>query len=315
MIERIPIENTKTGLDAWLGLRKRDITASSVGALFACHPYQTTLGLYTQKCGLDLPEPDTAMLEWRLILESAVGASVARQRPGWKIVKATEYLRDPDLRLGATPDFYILGDPRGLGILQAKTIAPAVFKKTWTDDTPPLWIALQNTTELMLDGNAAFGAVACLIIDPWKCECPIYEVPRHAGAEQRIREAVAKFWDDVRNNREPAPDYARDAEVIAAMSPVEKPGKTIIFSGDNELPIILAERAGLKGRIKVDEDRCKAIETEVKHKMGDAEIGVAGDFTLTFRTQNRKAYSVVATSFRPLRVIDKRPAQDKREGF
>ena len=310
-IERLQVTDRKT----WLTWRKQDVTASAVGALFGAHPYETMLGLYAQKCGLELPEPDTAMLEWRLILESAVGASVARQRPGWKIVKATEYLRDPDLRLGATPDFYIYGDPRGLGILQAKTIAPAVFKKTWTDDTPPLWIALQNATELMLDQKAAFGAVACLLIDPWKCECPIYEVPRHAGAEQRIRGAVAKFWDDVRNNREPAPDYARDAEVIAAMSPTEKPGKTIDLSGDNELPVILAERAEIMARLKIDEDRKKAIETEVKHKMGDAEVGIAGDFSFTFRTQHRKAYSVAATSFRPLRIIDKRPAQDEREGF
>lgn len=310
-LERHPI----TDRESWLRMRKQDVTASAVGALFGAHPYETALGLYVQKCGVELPEPGTAMLEWRLILESAVGASVARQRPDWKIVKATEYLRDSDLRLGATPDFYIHGDPRGLGILQAKTVAPVVFKKTWTDDTPPLWIALQNTTELMLDQEAAFGAVACLIIDPWKCECPIYEVPRHAGAEQRIREAVKKFWDDVANGREPQPDYARDADVIAAMGPAEKPGKTINLSGDNELPIILAERAELKARIKMDDDRCKAIETEIRHKMGDAEVGVTGDFSLTFRTQHRKAYSVAATSFRGLRITDNRPARDKREGF
>ncbi|MGH7935716.1 MAG: hypothetical protein ACREF8_01745, partial [Chthoniobacterales bacterium] len=118
----------------------------------------------------------------------------------------------------------------------------------------------------------------------------------------RIRQAVVKFCDDIAAGREPKPDYARDAEVIAAMSPAEMPGKAVDLSGDNELPVILAERAAIAARMKIDEARKKTIETEVKHKMGDAETAVTGDFAITLRTTNRKAYSVAATSFRALRI-------------
>lgn len=308
MIERLPINlDTEAGRAQWLGLRQQDVTASAVGALFGVHPYQSAYGLYAEKTGLDVPEPSSSMLEWRLMLEGAVAAAVAKQKPQWRIVKATEYLRDPELRLGATPDFIIEGDPRGLGILQAKTIAPSAYKKSWQDGQPPFWIALQNATELMLEHEAAFGAVAGLVIDPWKIECPITEIPRHAGVEVRIREAVLKFWDDLAHGREPTPDYGKDADLVAALYPEATPLKTVDLTGDNHLPVLLAERETVKSRIKVDEARCKKIETEIKFKMGDAEIATVDGFTISLKTQHRKGYEVKPTSFRKLNISDNRP--------
>lgn len=310
MIQRIPIESR----DQWLALRKQDVTASAVGALFDLHPYVSRYGLFAEKTGLEVPDEMSAMLEWRLILESAVGAAVERQRPGWRIVKATEYLRDPDLRLGATPDFYIEGDPRGLGILQAKTAAPSSFAKTWTDDSPPFWIALQNSTEMMLEPRVKFGAVACLIIDPWRLECPIYEIPRHDGVESRIREAVGNFWSDVEFGVEPEPDYAKDAELIAALYPATVPLKQIDLSGDNHLPVLLTERADIKARGKTDELRLKEIDAEVKFKMADAEIAKIDGFTITNKVTHRKGYEVQPTSYRALRITDHREKEQADDG-
>lgn len=305
-IERIPI----TSREQWLALRKQDVTASSVAAIFNCHPYQSAYALFAEKSGLEVPDASNAMLEWRLILESAVAAAVERQKPEWKVIKATDYLRDPDARIGATLDFYIEGDPRGLGVLQAKTAAPGSFRKYWDDNTPPFWIALQNTTELMLEPKAVFGAVACLIIDPWECNCPIYEIPRHEGAEARIREGVAKFWDDVEYGREPDPDYAKDAQLIAALNAGVTVSKTVDLSADNYLPAVLAERLTLKDTIKTSETRVKEIDAEVLHKMGDAEVATLLGFTITNKQVNRKGYEVKPTSYRQMRVTDNRPKQE-----
>lgn len=305
-IERIPI----TSREQWMTLRKKDVTASSVAAVFNCHPFQSAYALFAEKSGLDVPDTMNAMLEWRLILESAVAAAVERQKPGWKIVKATEYLRDPDARIGATPDFYIEGDPRGLGVLQAKTAAPGSFKKHWDDNTPPFYVALQNATELMLEPRAKFGAVACLIIDPWECNCPIYEIPRHEGAEARIREGVAKFWEDVDYGRQPDPDYAKDAQLIAALNDAATVDKIIDLSTDNYLPEILAERVQLKSAIKSSEDRVEEIDAEIAHKMGDAEIASLPGFAITRKLIQRKGYEVKPTSYRQLRITDHRQRQE-----
>lgn len=300
-IERIPIKDR----EAWLSMRKRDVTASAVAALFGAHPYETSLGLYVEKAGLEIPPIDNAILRRGRLLEGAVAIAVEEDRPGWKLTKATDYFRDPDARIGATPDFFVEGDPRGLGIIQAKTVAPAAFKKSWNDSAPPFWIALQAATEMMLTG-ATWGAVAALVVDPYRMDCQIYEIPRHPGVEARIREAVAKFWDDLAAGREPDPDYGRDADLVAAMYPAAVPLKTIDLTGDNLIPVILSERAELKTRMATDEARCKEIETEIKFKMGDAEIATINGFKITHKNQHRKAYSVAATDFRVLRITDQR---------
>ena len=317
MIERIPI----TDRDSWLAMRKRDLTASVVGSLFNCHPYASLLSVYLEKTGDEPAAPQSAMLEWRLILESAVAAAVELQRPDWKIVKATEYLRDPVARIGATPDFYIHGDPRGLGILQAKTVAPSAFRKSWQDDQPPFWIALQNATELMLETRATFGAVAALVIDPFKLQCPIYEIPRHAGVEARIREAVADFWKSVDWGEIPQPDFSRDADLIAALHPVPISSKRIDLTFDNMLPGLLAERAALKARAGIDLARAgidlariDEIETEIKSKMEDAEIATIDGFAISFKEQIRKGHFVSGSTSRVLRITDHRAKEEVNNG-
>lgn len=306
MIERIPVTDRET----WLALRKRDVTASVIGALFGCHPYETLLGLYMDKTGAGSPDIDNAVLRRGRILENAVAMAVMEERPDWKVVKATEYLRDPEKRIGATPDFYIHGDPRGLGVLQTKTVAPREFKAKWVDDRPPFWIALQNATELMLEPEAAFGCIAVLVVDPYKLECPIFEIPRHRGVEQRISDAVADFWDNVAFGTQPQPDFARDADLIAALEPEEVPGRRIDLSGDNLLPILLDERSELKARVKAADDRLAEIDAELRHKLGNAESGSLPGFNLSLKTQLRKAHFQAATTSRVLRVTDLRPKED-----
>jgi predicted phage-related endonuclease len=302
MTDRIPV----TDRESWLALRKRDVTASVVAALFGAHQYTSARQLYIDKTTDAVDEIDSAVLRRGRLLESAVAVAVEEDHPQWKLTKATDYFRDPDIRLGATPDFFVDGDTRGLGIIQAKTVAPSAFKKSWTEDGPPLWIAMQTICEMMLTG-AAWGAVAALVVDPWRMECKVYPVPRHAGMERRIREATAEFWANTDAGFEPAFDYAKDAELIASLYPDATPLKSIDLSGDNYLPVLLAERTDIKARGKVDAERLKTIDAEIADKMGDAEIATIDGFTITNKTTNRKAYEVKATSYRALRVTDHRP--------
>jgi len=315
MIERINILGADGKVDRakWLSLRKRDVTASVVGALFGTHPYTSALSLYQEKNGLELPDKTNVRMRRGSRLERAVAEEVAEKRPDWKIIPAGEYLRDPDLRLGATPDFYVEGDPRGLGVLQTKVSTMRAFKAGWQkggdrqvdEIVPPFWIGLQTLTEMMLAG-ATWGAAAVYIDDPWNDDCHICPIARHDGAEARIREAVAKFWLDVEFGNEPAIDYARDGDLIAALYPEAVPLKSIDLTGDNMLPVILAERAELKAQIGAAQDRVIEIDNEVKAKMGDAEIAIVNGFAITFKTQSRKGYEVKPTTFRRLNITETR---------
>jgi len=122
---------TITSRDEWLRWRRQDVTASVVGALFGVHPYTTALRIYAEKRGVEFPDADNKTMRRGRWLEPAVATAVEEERPDWKLRAPRLYLRDPDLRLGCTPDYFIEGDPRGLGVLQCKTVAPSVYARDW----------------------------------------------------------------------------------------------------------------------------------------------------------------------------------------
>jgi predicted phage-related endonuclease len=266
MIERHPTDGKLHPL------RKTDVTASTVAALFGLHPYETALGLYAAKTGVAMPDIDSKVLRRGRLLEGAVANAVHEERPNWSVTKANEYLRDPKIRLGATPDFYIYDENRR-GVLQAKTVAPNAFRSSWTEETPPTWIALQTATEMLLDG-ADFGVIAALVVDGWNFDLHIYDVPRNAGAEARIRDAVAKFWDDVGKGIPPKTDYARDDRLLQILYPRQVPGKEIDLRASNRAPELLEQREAAMAAIKQSEQGKTAAESELRELIGDAEIAI-----------------------------------------
>ena len=116
------------------------------------------------------------------------------------------------------------------------------------------------------------------------------------------------FQRNVELGIEPAPDFTRDAELLKILSPRHTPGKTVDLSGNNELPVLLAQREQMCAEIKTREAVCEAIETELKYLLGDAEsvTGLPG-WHVTYKAGERKAYSVPAKVLRPLRIYDRRP--------
>jgi predicted phage-related endonuclease len=302
-VERHDIESR----EQWLALRKQDVTASRVGALFGAHPYVSALKLYLEKSGVDFTEEETPVMRRGRLLEGAVALAVAEERPQWKISKANSYFRDPKLRLGATPDFLIHDLERGFGVLQTKTAAPHVFERDWDGGkVVPFWISLQCLTEMMLT-DSAFGAIAVLEIDAFNLRCSIIDIQRTPSAEDRITEAVKRFWEDVAKGNEPAADYGKDAELIPYLMPRASKDKIVDLSGDNELPALLDQRARLTDDITAYQKRVDKIDTEIKFRMRDGEriVGIPG-WSITWKNQHRAPYSVPANDFRVLRIFDKR---------
>jgi predicted phage-related endonuclease len=294
--------------DEWLALRKTDVTASTVAALFGLHPYETALGLYAAKTGVAMPDIDSKVLRRGRLLEGAVAEAVREERPNWSVTKANEYLRDPKIRLGATPDFYIYDADNRRGVLQTKTVAPNAFRSSWTEETPPTWIALQTATEMLLD-DADFGVIAALVVDGWNFDLHIYDVPRNAGAEVRIRDAVAKFWDDVAAGVPPKTDHARDDRLLQIIYPRQVPGKEIDLRGDNHVLTLLDEREAAMEKIKTAEAIKTAAETELREKIGDAEIAIVRGWRISLKEVVVKEHVRKASSSRRFFVSRENPDQ------
>jgi predicted phage-related endonuclease len=285
--------------------RAEDITASVVGGLFGLHPYWNLPKLYAKHRGaeIDDADPESAVIRRGHDLEPVIARDVhkAHRKDKWKIVKPRAYFRDPEAHIGCTPDFFIEGDPRGLGVLQCKSVGSWRFRKEWTEDNPPFWISLQNQTEMMLTG-ARWGLIAVRVLGDYAWDYFEYQVPHHDGAQHRIREAVAEFWTAVRECRQPQLNYERDGAIINALYPNAAPGKVIDLRLDNRMTELLETIE----RERSKEKEAKAIrdvaENEIKDKMGDAEFAVVPGWRVSWKVINKKAFAVKATSYRDFRI-------------
>ena len=302
MIEKIAIKDRQQ----WLKLRERDVTASVAGALFGVHEYQTPLGLWALKSGTlsDDVEETPPMRRGRL-LEPVALQLLAEEKPMWKITPGNvEYYRDPVARIGATPDCFAVDPNRaGFGIIQVKTCEPMIFRKKWVAEDgliePPLWIGVQAAVEMYLTG-ASWACVAAMTVSHG-LTLHLVEIPTVPGLIETLKEKVSEFWKMVETNTPPDPDYGQDGALIARLY-ANDDGSSVDLSADNMLPELLDERASLKDQIKASEDRCKAIDTEVRDKLGEATFGSLPGWSISCKTIQRKAYEVKATSYRQLRI-------------
>lgn len=308
-VERINLSD-KTR-EQWLALREPLLTASDIAAapLLACHPYKSPLRLFHEKAKLiELPaQPDNPVIRRGRIYEPAVGMALLEERPKLRIEKSFSFLRDNERRIGATPDYFVHGDPRGLGVAQFKTTNKSVFDRDYAEPgSAPSHVILQCLMETIL-ADAAFGMICALWVDAYDARLAICDVPRHPAAEKKIIEAAADFWQHVDQKREPNVTPGMDRELLNLIFSRETKDKTIDLSHDNELVDMLHERATRMDRIKADEGRCHEIEAEVKARMKDAErITGIDDFRITWKMTHYNAYPVPARDTRVLRILDRR---------
>lgn len=305
-VEKIAIQDRAS----WLELRKKDVTASVAGVLLGVHDYQSAYGLWALKSGRieEDPEETSAMRRGRLLEDDALQV-LAEDRPTWKVLPANDfYYRDPIARLGATPDAFAVDPEReGQGIIQVKTVEPSIFRKKWRDPETgavelPLWIAVQSIVEAHLSGSS-WAAVAAMTVG-FGLDVHVIEVPIHAGVIERVKRAVADFWQMIDEGREPDPDYGRDASLIERLIlRGGDSGEILDLSGDNMLPELLDERASLAGNKTAIEKRQKEIKAELLAKLGAAAAATIADGrVITSKTVHRKPYQVAASSYRDVRV-------------
>jgi predicted phage-related endonuclease len=298
MIERIPI----TDRASWLVLRRQDVTASTAGALLGVDPYKTAYGLWAEKSGAitETNDPTPAMRRGLALEDDAID-ELGRLHPDWQLSRPNAYYRDPEKRLGATPDCLAIDPERpGLGVIQVKTSNTRAFDDDWMEDgAPPLWIVVQTLIEAHLTG-ASWAAIAALEIGQWHLH--LVEVPLHAPLIARVEAEVAAFWRMIDEGREPPADYGRDAALIEQLyKPI--PDEILDLTASNELPALLDERESLSEIRTATEKRLKEIKGELIANLKDYSAGrVADGRIITAKRIHKKAYEVPATSYVDVRV-------------
>jgi predicted phage-related endonuclease len=320
MIERINI----TDREQWLALRRQDVTASDVAIVCGEGAYASAAELYAEKKGLRPPLIDTAVLQRGRWTEASCFEALAENRPTWDIKRAKIYLRDPELRLGATPDGFAIDPEReGIGVVQAKSVARYTFRRTWMldpDDSVdygeavvPEYYRLQTLTEAML-ANAAWACVAVIVTSEFDMEFRLFDVPRDDEIEDRIKYNVLKFWHDYLDPGIMPPfDPQRDERLVRLLYPKDT-GTTVDLTGDNRALALtedfIMKQAGAK-RLTAE---IEEIRTELQGKLGENTFGLLADGRrLSWRTHVRKGYTVPPSSPRIFRILRPEKATTKGE--
>lgn len=297
-VERWPV----TSEADWLDWHLKYITASEIAALYGVHPFCTLAEVYAQKRGLMPMKREDDMMRRGKALENVAADEVkANHKPDWVIVKADDFIVNTQLRIGATPDFYVVTPGRRRGILEIKVVSSHVFEREWADDVPPIHILLQVQHQMLLD-DSDFGAIGALVIGEHTFESHLFDVPRHQATEQRILNSVAAFWAAYDEGRPPDFDFEKDREAIRALYPAHVAGKHLELHHDNRLFDLLSQRLALTETLDITNRRLTAINNEIAAKLGDAESAACGSWTITYKQQQRAAYAVAATQFRVLRA-------------
>ncbi len=258
--------------------RRKYIGASEVAALFGVHPQISKFELWHRKAG-NIPEPDLSSNErvyWGNQLESAIAHGFSQQM-GWKIRKVHRYIEHPLIKgMGASLDFEIVDHKRGPAPLEIKTVDWLQFRN-WPDGEPPLNYMLQLQHQMAVT-KRDWGVVGVLVGGN---EAKPYYFERHPGAIAKIESAVADFWDSIRENKSPKPDFEADCGLISNLYSEVEGGKVLDLSQDNrfvELCHSYIDASEREKAAKKDKDAAKA---EMITKIEDAERIFCGDFSIS----------------------------------
>lgn len=293
-----------TSREAWLEWRRSDITASVAAAVFGnIHPYMSAYQLWAEKSGLWTPQPiDPRLARRGEVIEKIAPEIVREERPNWEITPNRLYYRDPEERIGATPDLEARRpDMEGLGAVDVKSVGAQAFRK-WKDrDTGetnlPIWMAVQLNVQAALM-EAAWAVVAAITIGDGGLDVEIIDVPVMPALMQKFRLLAREFWRRVREKEPYDIDWGKDAATILEMY-AEDDGGGVDLTDDEEIDGILRQRADYKIVERAGEvaaKQRKLYDAQLIHKLGNAtwartKHGLVRAPTIHVKEAVRKAYT------------------------
>ncbi|KKJ75412.1 hypothetical protein WH95_18375 [Kiloniella litopenaei] len=255
--------------------RVKYIGASEVAAVFNLSPFLTKFELWHRKAGnIEESRLDDNRTQWGNILERAIAMATA-EKTGWNINKVHRYLTHKTIEgMGASPDFEIISHNRGPGALEIKNVDWQIFKE-WPDHKPPIYYQLQLQQQLSVMGRS-WGAIAVLIGGN---QLEVFEYSRHEKVIQKIENGIAEFWQSIRDNKEPSPDFRTDADTLSLLYR-SGGGEAINMRGDNYIKELCARYVEASQKEKNWTKERKAAKAEILTKIGDASVAFVDDYRL-----------------------------------
>lgn len=301
--------------DEWLKLRERDVTASAAASLLAASPYETPYRLYMRKAKLAPPEPETPAMQRGTLLEPLHAQIIAAEKPDWQAERGTIYIRDPAVRVGATPDMFALRDGQIIPV-QLKSVSPEAFRKNWrvdgsSDYEPPAYVQIQAMVEAAMMG--ADRAIVSAMVIGNGIDLHFFDVEVRPKIIALLSDATHDLWTRIEQQCPYDPDFLADGDfILANWREGEIP--EIDLSNDERAVALMAERARLKEIEKQAgeaEKARRALDAEMVTRLGNARAAQIGDEVFSANRRQRKGFVVEPSEFTVCTVRKVRGAAKK----
>ncbi len=265
--------------------RAQHVGASEVAALFGASPWLTEFELWNLKAGRIAGDefnairadgvPENERAYWGVKFEREI-VEAAKERWGYIDREQVDNL-DNGEGLGGHPDRRVICPVRGPGILETKMVDWLEWKK-W-DGEPPLNYLLQTQTYVGLDG-CTWGDLIVLVGGN-KLERYQYDFRPVIYAD--IEERTRRFWQSIRDNKPPKPDYTRDKGVLAEIY-AESSGGAIDLRCDNRMMCLAADYVEATEQKRAAEKRVEALQAEILDKVGENAFAMVEGFSVKVPT-------------------------------
>jgi putative phage-type endonuclease len=293
--------DSKAGREAWLEARRSGIGSSDAPRILGVSPSGSAISVYAEKL-LD-PEQEQEQdqaepLRWGHLLEPLILQRAAQEIGGVAREAGQLYQSAERPWQLATLDGWMADGKGPPAPCEAKLVAARAAD--WSEGLPP-YVGAQVQHQLAVLGAPRAYVAALIVVPSFRFQLHIVDRD-DAFLAETLLPAEEELWQRVQEKRPPTSHTSRYELAALRRLWTSKEGKVARLSyADGQFVTALEQARAAKKAAQEEEDAAAA---ELLLLLADAEIGVLPDGRkITAKTQERKAYTVKATTSRPLRIV------------
>lgn len=280
MIKKIPVADLSH--EQWLDIRRKSIGGSDAAAIVGLNEYASPYSVWAEKMGL-LPEKDDseAMRQGR-DLEQYVAERFA-EATGKRVQRSNFiWYNDKYPFAHANVDRMVVGEDAGLECKTTSLLNPHRFG----DGEYPANYYVQCQHYMAVTGKSRWY-LAVLVLNRGFY---VYTIERDEAEIAALMASESALWDCVENQTAPAVDGTNaTTDAIKSIYINCVTGSQIELYGRE---VTIQNLMRIKDQIKELESQATEFENELKNDMGEFETGIAGDFRISWKSQNRSSFDV-----------------------
>lgn len=312
--------------EQWLEERRSGLGATDLSAVLGLNPYQTPLGVYCTKVGIDPPQAETSAMRRGLRLEPFI-AQMYADKTGSGVRKYPGTLKHPDKsHLFVSPDYYVdladipdkSADSASSGpahLVEVKSHLPwlAHYYGEPGSDQIPEWEQVQCQWQCHLTGISRCDLVVLLGLS--EDDLRIFETTYDPEIGGILEQEADRFWQDhiVRQVPPPVTGREADSELLKRLYPYER--DTVILANEATNVAACGLRKARAQRQMAEEIEAQ-FENTIKEFMGEAAIleTAEGKFTWKAPKSGAVSWKAIAEELGPApqSLIDKHTGEPSR---